>query len=274
MKRRKANCSFCRKPYQEVGPLVEGPGDVFICAECVELCQSIIIQEKRRRQQSMPPDLSALEPKDVLAKLEPLVCGQDEARVALVQAVCSRLEPTSHVLLIGPSRASRLLLARALAHVVGVPFAAGNFSELATSRMGTEEVVPLFYRLLMVSDFDTECANRGILYVDGVERPEAQVALVRLWHAGSEGQLTRLLVDPRRILFVCGGSFGRLDEAITRLGRHPEQPVPRQALEAIGARPDWLDHLATIARVGALGDEDLWRIVQWVDFCRADSESV
>src|SRR5437763_6823324 len=87
---RNAYCSFCRKSYQEVGPLVEGPGDVYICGECVELCQSIIIQEKRRRNRAVSPGSSPSGGEAVRPRLDQLISGQEEAKGALALAACCR----------------------------------------------------------------------------------------------------------------------------------------------------------------------------------------
>jgi ATP-dependent Clp protease ATP-binding subunit ClpX len=111
MRERNTDCSFCRKSYRDVGPLVEGPGEVYICGECIELCQSIIDQEKRRRGRpggSLPPETT---PEAIRGGLDQLVAGQHEAKEALVLAALRRCEssgltPPSPVLLIGPTRSS------------------------------------------------------------------------------------------------------------------------------------------------------------------------
>jgi ATP-dependent Clp protease ATP-binding subunit ClpX len=266
-----ANCSFCRKGYREVGPLVEGPGNVYICPECVELCQSIIKQEKRRRNQP-PAGTTAIEPVVVRAKLDHLVCGQEEAKAALTHAACRRHEGTGHILLIGPSVASKLWLARALAHALEVPFAAGDSHGLANPGCGAEDV--LLYNLLHAADFDVESAQHGVVYVDGVERQETQEALLRLWQANVSHPLSQLQLETRGILFVCDGTFSGLDEATARLGRHAEQAVTQAALAAVGVRPDWAGYVAAIARVAPFDDESLSRIVRWVDFSRVGSGPV
>src|SRR5437660_5706627 len=117
---RNAYCSFCRKSYHDVGPLVEGPSDVYICSECVELCQSIIDQEKRRRQR---PDGHPVLPLEIIhEKLDRLVTGQQRAKAALAVAVHSHYERLGHgrekkavaldnkrfILLVGPTRSSKV----------------------------------------------------------------------------------------------------------------------------------------------------------------------
>jgi ATP-dependent Clp protease ATP-binding subunit ClpX len=266
MKPRNAHCSFCCKSYTDVGPLVEGPGDVYICGECSELCQTIIEQERRRRDPSREP----VGPGLLREKLDQLVSGQDEAKQALTLAAGSRTEGGGRVLLIGPSRSAQLFLARALAYVLAVPFVAGDCSGLVRSKHGEADVLPLLLSLLHASDFDVEAAQRGVVFVDGAERQETQDALWRLWQENISHAAPGLELAVRGILFVCGGTFAGLDEAIDRLGRHSEQPVTLDVLTALGAQPDWAVCLAGIARVIPLDEASLDRIVHGVDFSRID----
>jgi ATP-dependent Clp protease ATP-binding subunit ClpX len=268
---RNAYCSFCRKSYRDVGPLVEGPGEVYICAECVELCQSIIEQEKRRRSPAgRGPSLPG--PETIRARLDQLVNGQ-EAKRALALAA-HRLQESGgprQVLLIGPTRSSKVHLARCLAHALEGPFAAGDASALVGAGPNAEAAVPLLYELLLAGDFDIEAAQCGVVYVDGVDRREAQEALLRLWDRQvievREGAdvAQGIKIDIRNILFVCGGTFAGLDDAIVRLGRHPEQPVTGDALIACGVLPDLIGRLGAFARVAPFDEEMLTRIVPWVD---------
>jgi ATP-dependent Clp protease ATP-binding subunit ClpX len=244
---------------------------VYICGECIDLCQVIIHQEKRRRDRSARTHAPAADPEALRARLDQLVAGQDEAKEALVLTAGCWHEGAARVLLIGPSPASRAFLARALAHVLEAPFAAGNPAGLVKARRGDVEAIPLLYDLLLASDFDVEAAQRGVVYLDGVDRLEAREASLRLWKAPVE-VMAGHEIDPRRILFVCGGTFPGLEEAIARSGRHPEQPVTGEALVGLGARPEWVSHLRAIARAGPLGEETLARIVAWVDFSRMNSE--
>src|SRR5438445_11470326 len=118
MKPRNAYCSFCRKSYKDVGPLVEGPESVYICADCIELCQEIIKQERKRR--SPPPQ--PLEEEAIRGKLDQLVNGQEEAKHALALAASLGREGNVRVLLIGSSLSAKTYLASALAHALDVPF--------------------------------------------------------------------------------------------------------------------------------------------------------
>jgi ATP-dependent Clp protease ATP-binding subunit ClpX len=280
---RNAYCSFCRKGYRDVGPLVEGPGDVYICGECTELCQAIIEQERWRRSASARTTAS-ISADAVRQRLDQLFGGQEEAKRALALAVHLReerweqkqiaTEVPGHVLLIGPSRSSKLLLARAVAHVVQVPFAEGNLSSLAEGTGGTVSPVPLLYRLLLDSGYYIEAAQRGIVYVDGVDGRDAQEALLRFWEGGDQCVFNGLPFDIRAVLFVCGGTFAGIDQTAERLGRHPEQPVTGDALIASGVMADFVGRLAAVARVAPLDEGTLGRMVPWVDFSRMGSGNV
>jgi ATP-dependent Clp protease ATP-binding subunit ClpX len=186
---RTASCSFCRKSYRDVGPLVEGPGDVYICGECIELCQSIIDQEKRRR--SGAPSPRRLSPEEIQQRLGRYVPGREAACGALAAAAFRHYQAGAEkkdsgtILLLGPSVASKLLLARALAHLLEVPFAHGD----ATAPLDANPTGPpppgVLYQLLQAADFDLEAAQRGIVYLDGADRPPGSAPCWRRWCGGS-----------------------------------------------------------------------------------------
>jgi ATP-dependent Clp protease ATP-binding subunit ClpX len=247
---------------------VEGPGDVFICAECIELCQSIIDQEKVRRNRSVPNCSPAVWTQAIRAKLDQLIIGQDEAKEAFVRVAANRPEGTGHVLLIGPSPSSMALLARALARALDVPFAAGDRSGLVEANRG--EPIPLLFKLLESGDFDLEASQQGVVYVDGVDQPDVRESLLALWQ-GKQGEfMDRIRLDARRVLFICGGAFAGLDDTIARLENHQPESVVCDALLAFGVRPEWVQHTAAIARVAPLDEDALARLVKWVDFPRAE----
>jgi ATP-dependent Clp protease ATP-binding subunit ClpX len=259
MGRRNASCSFCRKNYRDVGPLVEGPGDVYICGECIELCQSIIDQEKRRRGQGrqradLPP------PEVVRAALDQIVTVEDEAKDALVEAA-QRQGPQRHVLLIGPSPSSKMLLVRALAHALRVPFAEGDGSSLV--RPAGAEIEPLLYRLLGAVGLDAASAEHGVVYVDGVDDPTTQEHLQRLWEGPRRSPGNSLFeIDPTRPLFVCGGQFANLDGVIEQMGRHPEQSITAQALLRWGMPLALVSRFAFFVRADSLGEQMQARLVR------------
>jgi ATP-dependent protease Clp ATPase subunit len=270
MKPRNAYCSFCRKSYQDVGPLFEGPGDVYICSECVELCQSIIEQEKRRRNPRQP---SAIGPEELRQKLDQIVANQDEAKSALVAAASRRRDGAGHVLLIGANRSSKILLARALAHALEVPFAAGEASGMKTTNLGKEEILPVLYHLLLASDFDIELAQHGVVYVDGFDLPETQQSLHRLWQKTDCHSIGDLQFYINQMLFVCGATLPGLNDSIASSGRHSEQPITGEALAAFGVRAELFGCFSAIARVGPIDEETLGRLVHCFDFSRLDSGS-
>jgi ATP-dependent Clp protease ATP-binding subunit ClpX len=266
---RTAYCSFCRKSHRDVGPLVEGPGDVYICGECIELCQSIIHQEKRRRFGSIGPPQVGTE--TIRSRLDQLVHGQEEAREVLARAM-GQSEGPVRVLLVGPSRGSRMFLARALAHALKVPFAAGDASGLVKTRCGAEGALPLLYDLLVAADFDIEAAQHGVVYLEGADRPEAQEASLRLWQGQVEGAVGSIAFDIRGVRFVCGGTFAGLDDAVARVGRHAEQPITDAVLVACGARPEWVRHLTAFARAAPLDEDTLARLATAADLGRLGGE--
>jgi ATP-dependent Clp protease ATP-binding subunit ClpX len=182
---RNASCSFCRKSYRDVGPLVEGPSDVYICGECVELCQSIIDQEKRRRGGTKSLITHIPTPRQIKERLDQYVIGQSRAKKVLSVAVHNHYKrlslgeggtrgdvevDKSNILLIGPTGSGKTLLARTLAKVLDVPFAIGDATTLTEAGYVGEDVENLLLKLLHAADFDIEAAQRGIIYIDECDK--------------------------------------------------------------------------------------------------------
>ncbi|MDE2508689.1 MAG: AAA family ATPase, partial [Planctomycetota bacterium] len=160
--KKNAFCSFCRKSYRDVGPLVEGPDDVYICGECIELCQSILDEERRRRGVPKTLFTDIPTPREIKTQLDAYVIGQDRAKRVLSVAVHNHYKRLVHgesndseveldksnILLIGPTGCGKTLLARTLARILNVPFAIGDATTLTEAGYVGEDVENILLKLL------------------------------------------------------------------------------------------------------------------------------
>ena len=248
-------CSFCGKPQGNVKRLIAGPGRVFICDECVRLCQQIIAEEGAQSPATGQGAPRGLPPKEMAERLDEYVIGQDRAKRVLSVAVYNHYKRVwsnsvsheveiqkSNILLVGPTGSGKTLLAQTLAKILDVPFAIADATSLTEAGYVGEDVENILLRLIQAADYDVAKAEHGIIYIDEIDKlarkganpsitrdvsgEGVQQALLKLIEGSvanvppqggrKHPQQEFLQLNTANILFICGGAFDGLEQIIAR----------------------------------------------------------